>query len=95
MARLQSLDRDFTYIPAESEDAPGCFQPGALLRILYHQPYPARCNTASLQHMPNLILLRHGQSQWNLENRFTGWVDVDLSELGRARRTQPGRSSAA
>ncbi|MDR2871825.1 MAG: 2,3-diphosphoglycerate-dependent phosphoglycerate mutase [Xanthomonadaceae bacterium] len=30
-----------------------------------------------------LILLRHGQSQWNLENRFTGWVDVDLSDLGR------------
>jgi 2,3-bisphosphoglycerate-dependent phosphoglycerate mutase len=32
--------------------------------------------------MPNLILLRHGQSQWNLENRFTGWVDVELSALG-------------
>jgi 2,3-bisphosphoglycerate-dependent phosphoglycerate mutase len=32
--------------------------------------------------MPNLILLRHGQSQWNLENRFTGWVDVGLSETG-------------
>ena len=31
-----------------------------------------------------LVLLRHGQSQWNLENRFTGWVDVDLTELGRA-----------
>ena len=29
-----------------------------------------------------LILVRHGQSQWNLENRFTGWVDVPLSELG-------------
>ncbi len=32
--------------------------------------------------MPNLILLRHGQSQWNLENRFTGWVDVDLAPKG-------------
>ena len=32
--------------------------------------------------MINLILLRHGQSQWNLENRFTGWVDVDLTEKG-------------
>lgn len=32
--------------------------------------------------IPNLILLRHGQSDWNLENRFTGWVDVDLSERG-------------
>jgi len=29
-----------------------------------------------------LVLLRHGQSQWNLENRFTGWADVDLSEQG-------------
>ena len=32
--------------------------------------------------MDNLILIRHGQSRWNLENRFTGWVDVDLSENG-------------
>jgi len=32
--------------------------------------------------MTNLILIRHGQSTWNLENRFTGWVDVDLSENG-------------
>ena len=32
--------------------------------------------------MPTLVLLRHGQSQWNLENRFTGWWDVDLSDKG-------------
>ena len=32
--------------------------------------------------MNYLILLRHGQSQWNLENRFTGWGDVDLTEKG-------------
>ena len=32
--------------------------------------------------MPALILLRHGQSQWNLENRFTGWIDVPLSPTG-------------
>jgi 2,3-bisphosphoglycerate-dependent phosphoglycerate mutase len=32
--------------------------------------------------MPQLILLRHGQSQWNLENRFTGWWDVDVTEKG-------------
>ena len=32
--------------------------------------------------MPRLILVRHGQSQWNLENRFTGWWDVDLTEQG-------------
>ena len=33
--------------------------------------------------MAHLILIRHGESQWNLENRFTGWVDVELSEKGR------------
>ena len=33
--------------------------------------------------MHQLILMRHGQSQWNLENRFTGWHDVDLTEQGR------------
>ena len=32
--------------------------------------------------MPQLVLLRHGQSQWNLESRFTGWWDVDLSDRG-------------
>ncbi|HYQ91531.1 MAG TPA: 2,3-bisphosphoglycerate-dependent phosphoglycerate mutase, partial [Candidatus Competibacteraceae bacterium] len=32
--------------------------------------------------MHKLVLLRHGESQWNKENRFTGWVDVDLSEKG-------------
>lgn len=32
--------------------------------------------------MSSLVLIRHGQSQWNLENRFTGWVDVELSEQG-------------
>ena len=32
---------------------------------------------------PPVLLLWHGQSQWNLENRFTGWVDIDLTEAGR------------
>ena len=32
--------------------------------------------------MSKLILLRHGQSQWNFENRFTGWTDVPLTEKG-------------
>lgn len=32
--------------------------------------------------MSYLVILRHGQSQWNLENRFTGWIDIDLSEQG-------------
>ncbi|MFC3099776.1 2,3-diphosphoglycerate-dependent phosphoglycerate mutase [Altererythrobacter lauratis] len=40
--------------------------------------------------MPSLILVRHGQSQWNLENRFTGWWDVDLTEKGVAEATAAG-----
>ncbi len=40
--------------------------------------------------MPTLVLLRHGQSQWNLENRFTGWWDVDLTDLGAAEATVAG-----
>ena len=40
--------------------------------------------------MPTLVLLRHGQSQWNLENRFTGWWDVDLSERGVAEAKAAG-----
>ncbi len=40
--------------------------------------------------MPTLVLLRHGQSQWNLENRFTGWVDVDLSPAGEAEARRGG-----
>jgi 2,3-bisphosphoglycerate-dependent phosphoglycerate mutase len=40
--------------------------------------------------MPKLVLVRHGQSQWNLENRFTGWVDVDLTAEGEAQARQSG-----
>jgi 2,3-bisphosphoglycerate-dependent phosphoglycerate mutase len=42
-----------------------------------------------------LILLRHGQSDWNLKNLFTGWVDVDLTELGRAEAAESARLLAA
>ncbi len=41
--------------------------------------------------MHKLVLLRHGQSTWNLENRFTGWTDVDLSEQGRKEAAEAGR----
>jgi len=40
--------------------------------------------------VPRLILVRHGQSQWNLENRFTGWWDVDLTEKGVAEAQAAG-----
>ena len=40
--------------------------------------------------MTKLVLLRHGESEWNKENRFTGWTDVDLSEKGRTEATSAG-----
>lgn len=44
--------------------------------------------------MPTLVLLRHGQSQWNLENRFTGWWDVNLTDLGIDEARSAGRMLA-
>jgi len=41
--------------------------------------------------MKTLVLLRHGESTWNKENRFTGWTDVDLSEKGVQEATEAGR----
>jgi 2,3-bisphosphoglycerate-dependent phosphoglycerate mutase len=41
-----------------------------------------------------LVLLRHGQSTWNLENRFTGWIDVDLTDEGCAQATRAGADLA-
>ncbi len=41
--------------------------------------------------MTNLVLLRHGESIWNKENRFTGWTDVDLSEKGFREATRAGK----
>lgn len=40
--------------------------------------------------MHKLVLMRHGESQWNLENRFTGWYDVDLTETGREQARRAG-----
>ncbi len=41
--------------------------------------------------MIRLVMLRHGESAWNLENRFTGWTDVDLTEQGVHEAHQAGR----
>ncbi len=41
--------------------------------------------------MNKLVLLRHGQSTWNLENRFTGWTDVSLTEKGKKEAKEDGR----
>jgi 2,3-bisphosphoglycerate-dependent phosphoglycerate mutase len=45
--------------------------------------------------MGTLVLLRHGESQWNLENRFTGWVDVPLSPKGEEEARQAGEKLKA
>lgn len=45
--------------------------------------------------MPTLVLIRHGQSAWNLENRFTGWWDVDLTPQGEAEAKAAGELLAA
>src|SRR6266404_4311207 len=47
----------------------------------YRQPRAKSC-VLNCAAMKKVVLLRHGQSQWNLENRFTGWVDVPLSPAG-------------
>jgi 2,3-bisphosphoglycerate-dependent phosphoglycerate mutase len=47
-------------------------------------------NRKTIKKMSLLILLRHGQSLWNLENKFTGWVDVDISELGEQEAKNAG-----
>jgi len=46
-------------------------------------------------NMKQLVLIRHGESQWNLENRFTGWVDVDLTPTGIQQAIQAGESLKA
>ena len=45
--------------------------------------------------MMRLVLLRHGESVWNKENRFTGWTDVDLTDKGREEAREAGRLLAA
>lgn len=45
--------------------------------------------------MATLILLRHGESQWNAENRFTGWTDVDLTPKGESEAARAGKAIAA
>ncbi|WP_293779368.1 2,3-diphosphoglycerate-dependent phosphoglycerate mutase [uncultured Oxalicibacterium sp.] len=42
--------------------------------------------------MGNLVIVRHGESQWNLQNRFTGWTDIDLTEKGQKQARRAGRA---
>jgi 2,3-bisphosphoglycerate-dependent phosphoglycerate mutase len=43
-----------------------------------------------IYQMPHLILIRHGQSEWNLEKKFTGWVDIDLTGQGKLEACKSG-----
>ena len=45
--------------------------------------------------MIKLVLVRHGQSEWNLENKFTGWTDVELSEQGVREAKEAGKALKA
>src|SRR5262249_57289958 len=49
------------------------------------------CRVLEWLAMLKLVLVRHGESQWNLENRFTGWTDVDLTPKGRSEALDAGR----
>src|ERR1051326_5423496 len=67
--------------------APG-HRPGTTCLAGAALPAGPRCYSS--RAMAWLCLLRHGQSQWNLENRFTGWVDGDLTERGEAEARKGG-----
>ncbi len=53
-------------------------------------PFRLKIARKGLPPMTSLALIRHGQSEWNLQNRFTGWVDVDLTDQGRAEAKKAG-----
>eukprot|EP01136_Pigoraptor_vietnamica_P011293 Opistho-1_new@49992 len=75
---------------------PDCAVPGRPLR---HPPrsastagFPTPFRPLNAPHpMHKLVLIRHGESTWNLENRFTGWTDVDLTPTGVEQAKQAGR----
>ena len=83
-----------------SVELPLAFTPGLAKHFSHSSGTPRRwlgCR-ATLDDVPphaRLVLVRHGQSEWNLANRFTGWVDVDLTEQGIAEAREAGRLLAA
>lgn len=54
-------------------------------------PIRSKDESENQQLMKRIVLLRHGESVWNCENRFTGWTDVDLSERGEAEAAEAGQ----
>lgn len=63
----------------------------ALTALLFGRWQAADLSPLEDHGVHTLVLLRHGESQWNLENRFTGWVDVDVSEKGAAEASHAGQ----
>src|SRR5512146_502548 len=68
------------------------------MRLFYGQGYEtaraSRYNSSNPRGdtpMYKLVMVRHGQSTWNLENRFTGWTDVGLTEQGRQEALSAGK----
>ena len=64
----------------------GAFSPRFLPSFL-----PSFLSSLPSQTMPKLVLIRHGESLWNQTNRFTGWTDVDLTEVGIEQAKNAGR----
>ena len=83
----QGHDVEVCHTAADTSDAfpPAPFEGG--LRLEFSGPLPP---WGTMQLVPTLVLLRHGQSTWNLKNLFTGWVDADLSDLGREEARRGG-----
>ena len=70
--------------------------PARLLASSGTAPRVQRPPRASIEEPhARLILVRHGQSEWNRANRFTGWVDVDLTEVGISDAREAGKLLAA
>ncbi len=66
----------------------GLMQPGI---IEFVTPAALACSTYTSPAMYQLVLIRHGESTWNLENRFTGWTDVELTPTGVEQAREAGR----
>ena len=73
-------------MPTSSDES----SPARRDRLLSIRIDPIHLLSFILPDMYKIVLMRHGESTWNLENRFTGWTDVDLTDKGRAEAIQAG-----
>ena len=68
---------------------------GGSVAAIFDGVFAAAVRRGETEVSGKLILVRHGQSIWNLENLYTGWHDVDLSDQGRLEAAQAGRELLA